>query len=164
MLNKIIGLMSLAIFFISLSGCATMTKKKDTEIQNLKTQVAALEGQMQEKDTEINSLKENLAKTNQENELLVKKLSYRATAGKAKFFYKIKSVQAALKNAGYDPGSVDGKIGKQTKEAIAAFQKANNIETSCGMNKETWELLKPYLKKKINVTPSVATQATPELK
>ena len=35
----------------------------------------------------------------------------------------IKLVQATLKEAGFDPGVIDGKVGTKTKNAILAFQK-----------------------------------------
>ena len=39
----------------------------------------------------------------------------------------IKLVQAVLKEAGFDPGAIDGKMGTKTKNAIMAFQKANGL-------------------------------------
>jgi peptidoglycan hydrolase-like protein with peptidoglycan-binding domain len=32
-----------------------------------------------------------------------------------------------LKDAGYDPGPIDGILGYQTKSALIKFQKANNL-------------------------------------
>lgn len=39
----------------------------------------------------------------------------------------VKLVQAALKEAGFDPGAIDGKMGTKTKNAIMAFQKATGL-------------------------------------
>ena len=39
----------------------------------------------------------------------------------------IKLVQTALKEAGFDPGASDGKMGTRTKNAIMAFQKASGL-------------------------------------
>ncbi|MCK5667400.1 MAG: peptidoglycan-binding protein, partial [Thiotrichaceae bacterium] len=39
----------------------------------------------------------------------------------------IRSLQAALKAAGYNPGPVDGVIGKQTLKAVDAYQKEENL-------------------------------------
>ena len=39
----------------------------------------------------------------------------------------VKLVQTALKEAGFDPGVADGKMGTKTKNAIMAFQKANGL-------------------------------------
>ena len=38
------------------------------------------------------------------------------------------AVQQALKGAGYDPGPIDGLVGRQTVEAIHSFQKDNGLE------------------------------------
>lgn len=37
-------------------------------------------------------------------------------------------IQAALKNAGFYNGTIDGKIGRNTKKAIEEFQAANNLK------------------------------------
>jgi localization factor PodJL len=39
----------------------------------------------------------------------------------------IRNIQAILNKAGYDAGAPDGKMGAKTKQAIAAYQKANNM-------------------------------------
>jgi len=54
-------------------------------------------------------------------------------------------IQAALKNAGYYTGAVDGKIGPMTKKAITEFQKANNLKADGKVGSKTWELLKTHL-------------------
>ncbi|MBN1688758.1 MAG: peptidoglycan-binding protein [Candidatus Omnitrophica bacterium] len=56
------------------------------------------------------------------------------------------SLQEALKNAGYYKGTLDGKIGSGTREAIKNFQRDNGLKVDgvCGRN--TWERLKVYLR------------------
>lgn len=39
----------------------------------------------------------------------------------------IKDVQAALHQAGYDPGPVDGFVGPRTRRAIGAYQSSNGL-------------------------------------
>lgn len=39
----------------------------------------------------------------------------------------VKALQTALKQRGFDPGAVDGIFGARTREAVIAFQKANNL-------------------------------------
>jgi peptidoglycan hydrolase-like protein with peptidoglycan-binding domain len=39
-------------------------------------------------------------------------------------------IQQALKDKGFDPGPVDGKAGPKTRDAIRAFQKANNLHVT----------------------------------
>jgi len=54
-------------------------------------------------------------------------------------------VQAALKNAGYYSGTIDGKIGSHTREAIKAFQAANSLKSDGVVGPSTWEKLKKFL-------------------
>jgi len=39
----------------------------------------------------------------------------------------VKDVQCALKNAGFDPGGIDGEYGPHTVAAVIAFQRANRL-------------------------------------
>ena len=58
-----------------------------------------------------------------------------------------KEVQTALKNAGYYSGSIDGKIGPKTKEAIKAFQSENGLKVDGVVGSNTQRLLAEYLLK-----------------
>jgi len=55
--------------------------------------------------------------------------------------YDIKKAQEALKNKGHDPGSMDGVMGQQTRQAIRAFQKDNGLKESGTLDAETAEKL-----------------------
>ncbi len=149
MLRKAFSFLILFIFAVTLAGCATGSKQKDLEIQGLRNQVSALESQIQSKDEEINSLREASTKaTAEEKTEVTKKSSKKKVIGEAKSHPTSKQIQVALKNAGYNPGSIDGRMGKQTKDAIKAFQKANNLNENGKADKETWNLLREYLYKK----------------
>jgi murein L,D-transpeptidase YcbB/YkuD len=54
-------------------------------------------------------------------------------------------IQAALQKAGYYKGSVDGKIGPKSKEAIISFQKDNNLTADGKVGPKTWSKLKEHL-------------------
>lgn len=147
-------------FLITLSGCATTRRKGDLEAQGLKNEITALEAQIQTKDEEIASLKEELDRVIAERETLAAEKSSLSTAPlkqakKKKVIGEIKSrpnpkqIQVALLNAGYNPGSIDGKMGDQTSDAIKAFQRANNLHADGKVGKDTWKLLGQYLYKKI---------------
>ena len=56
-----------------------------------------------------------------------------------------KEIQTALKNAGYYEGTVDGKIGPKSKQAIEDFQKANGLEADGKVGPKTWAALSVYL-------------------
>jgi len=154
MLKRLLVVVIFAAFVFSSSGCATARKQKDLEIQGLRNQVSALESQVQAKDQEINSLKESLNTASQPKETVA--MSEKAEKGKkrrvipeVKSRPHLKEIQIALKNAGYDPGRIDGRKGKQTTEAIKAFQAANKLKADGRVGKETWALLSEYLYKKI---------------
>ena len=126
-----------AFFVFGVMGCATCSKNTNTQIQNLQAELDQAKAQLQQKDEQINSLKEELseAKTNfssnQEAECV--KLS-------------VKQIQAALKNAGYYDGPIDGKIGKNTRQSIKEFQQANGLTVDGVAGKQTMLKLKGYLK------------------
>lgn len=54
-------------------------------------------------------------------------------------------IQAALKNAGYYTGQIDGKAGLKTKKAIEEFQKANGLKADGKVGPKTWALLSTHL-------------------
>ena len=58
---------------------------------------------------------------------------------------RIKQVQRALKQAGFDPGSIDGLIGHRTHTALMEFQKAHHLEPDGVLGVKTWEALRAYL-------------------
>lgn len=138
------------LFFIILavSGCATC-KNKELEIQGLKNELSILKSQIDSRDEEIAGLKDALTNAQQEKEAL-----YQKTAARKKYTCEVKSrpntkqIQIALKNAGYNPGVIDGKMGKQTKEAIRLFQRNNSLMVTGKVGKKTWKLLRKYLYKK----------------
>lgn len=59
--------------------------------------------------------------------------------------HDVQEVQIALKNAGFDPGSVDGKLGRRTKAAIRDFQTANSLNPDGKVGPKTWSKLSRFL-------------------
>jgi len=64
---------------------------------------------------------------------------------KAEFRPAAKEIQAALKNAGFNPGSIDGKIGPRTRQAIKDFQKSKGLVPDGVVGPKTWTSLGRYL-------------------
>ena len=56
-----------------------------------------------------------------------------------------KDIQAALKNAGFYTGSIDGKIGPKTKNAIEQFQKSKGLKADGKVGPKTWAEMEKYL-------------------
>jgi peptidoglycan hydrolase-like protein with peptidoglycan-binding domain len=50
---------------------------------------------------------------------------------------RIEEIQNILKEGGYDPGSVDGVMGAQTRTAIKGFQKAKGLKATGKIDPET---------------------------
>jgi len=56
--------------------------------------------------------------------------------------FRIAQMQNALKSFGYDPGVIDGSLGKNTRKAIREFQVAKGISPTCKIDSRTYfELL-----------------------
>ena len=146
MVKRYCAMLLVVVISLYLSGCVTTGSQRQTEIQGLKSQVSDLETQLQTKDEEINSLKEVIKGSQEEAQRMG---SAKKVIPEAKTHPNVRQIQVALKNAGFDPGVIDGKMGRQTKEAIKEFQKANNLKADGKVGKNTWKLLKDYLYKKI---------------
>ena len=58
-----------------------------------------------------------------------------------------KEIQQALKNAGFYHGTIDGKLGPKTREAIKEFQRANGLKADGVIGRQTWDTLAPSLEK-----------------
>jgi peptidoglycan hydrolase-like protein with peptidoglycan-binding domain len=67
---------------------------------------------------------------------------------------EVRSVQEALKDKGHDPGPIDGVMGPRTQQALRAFQRAQNIQTSGQLDSSTASAL--------GVTLSSSGGSTPE--
>jgi len=142
------GVIFFSIFAVSVSlaGCATARRPKDLEIQGLRNQVSVLESQLQSKDEEINNLKDQSNSQLQGKEVSSSRRV--KVIPEAKYRPDIRQIQKALKNAGYNPGTMDGRMGRETKDAIRAFQRANGLRADGKVGKNTWNLLKKYLYQK----------------
>lgn len=146
MVRKAVFLFVSFILAGSLCGCVSLRKKDSLAIQGLKNQIAVLEAENKAKEDENIRLRESL--TMAEEKAASVNISPKLS-GEVKSRPKTKDIQVALKNAGYNPGPIDGKIGKQTRDAIRAFQRNNNLTVDGKVGKQTWELLKEFLYKKV---------------
>lgn len=55
-----------------------------------------------------------------------------------------REIQEALKNAGFYQGSVDGKMGPLTREAIKEFQRVHGLVDDGVAGRQTWAKLNAY--------------------
>ena len=56
-----------------------------------------------------------------------------------------RDIQQALKNAGFYQGSVDGKMGPKTRQAVKEFQRVHGLQDDGKVGKQTWAKLSPYV-------------------
>lgn len=68
----------------------------------------------------------------------------------------VKKVQQALINAGFDAGTVDGRMGPKTRTAISEFQKSKNLTPDGVIGPKTWEEISKYFAG----APQAAAQAS----
>ena len=119
-----------------LTGCAGSRAYQKQEIDRLRSRVAQLESEVELRDKRMREMNESLSGKVQ--------MQYRPSESKEP---SVKEIQVALKNAGFDPGALDGKFGKKTKQALISFQKARGLEPDGSAGKKTWAKLGQYLQK-----------------
>lgn len=150
MLKRTASSLIAIILLFSLSGCVTTVRKeREFENQGLKNQILALQKEIQDKDEEINRLMLSANKYDLNNAGIYQKGAKKSAVTEVKNRPSIKQVQRCLKNAGYNPGAIDGKKGRQTRDAIKSFQKDNHISVDGRVGKQTWKLLSKYLDEKV---------------
>jgi peptidoglycan hydrolase-like protein with peptidoglycan-binding domain len=79
--------------------------------------------------------------------------------------FRVAQIQHALKNFGYNPGVIDGRLGKNTRKAIKEFQTAKGISATGKINSRTYfELLEnPRIETKETKTTVLAEKQKADL-
>ena len=131
---------------LTVSGCATARAKKPP-VQDAQSQITAMQSELQAKDQQIQDLQNQLDSYQRSIGSSSNYSSYSSSSGGSSSVIKARGVsvsdlQSALLRAGFDPGPVDGKLGKKTKAAIKAFQRRNNLRADGVVGEKTWSLLK----------------------
>ncbi len=79
---------------------------------------------------------------------------------------RVEEIQRILKKAGFDPGSVDGRLGGKTRKALKEFQRANGLKPQGTLNSKTWAKLieadEELLKQQKFPLPKEPTHLIPE--
>lgn len=79
---------------------------------------------------------------------------------------RVKEIQKILEDLGFDPGSVDGRMGARTRLAIKEFQKKEGLTINGKIDSKTWfalndkkeKIIKHILNPKIEPDPFLDTQ------
>lgn len=131
------GIWIIILVSVIISGCATVHRGHGLQNQELQNRISYLEAELERKNQELRGLESELA--------MSQSAPVAAKEGKAVSRLSAKQIQAALKNAGFYKGDIDGSLGPKTKEAIRNFQKANGLYPDGVAGKQTREKLKRYL-------------------
>jgi peptidoglycan hydrolase-like protein with peptidoglycan-binding domain len=158
-------LLSIFILAIALSGCATTHPK--TQNEQLESRLTDVEKDLQAKDAQIVDLQyqvKDLSSKVETGKPVEADQASTASQGSAqqgesgkpmdmignsqiiRVKVSLEKIQTALKSAGVYTGSVDGKLGAGTKEAIIEFQKSHGLKADGVLGRKTWDELKTYLK------------------
>ncbi len=138
-------LFGLGLMFLANTGCA----RKKNKVDALQAQVNTISDELVRLDQSVQELHGSAGR---EGAIAPSGTSesrgsfgggvYRTPSG---FELPSLHIQKALKNAGYYRGTVDGKIGSATKEAVKAFQRDNGLEADGVVGRNTWDKLKVHL-------------------
>ena len=63
----------------------------------------------------------------------------------------VRFIQALLKEAGLDPGDIDGKMGTKTKTAVLAFQKTYNLKVDGKIGYKTLTTLAAFISDELKI-------------
>jgi len=122
------------------TGCASK-KRHQRDMTNLQNQIGALQSEVARLDQ---ALKETEAKPSGSESALTQFTQgalYRTPSG---FELPAASIQQALKKAGYYQGTLDGKIGSKTKQALRNFQRDNGLDPDGICGRQTWAKLQTF--------------------
>ncbi len=140
-----LSLLPLLTLFV-ISGCAT-TRPKKVEAHDPNAHISSLQSELAAKDQQIQDLQYQL--DNAQAPLPNTNFSSSSFSGSSDKYNLLRvsgvsgtDVQKALKRAGYDPGPVDGRLGKKTKSAIKAFQKGQGLTADGIIGEKTWSALR----------------------
>ena len=140
-----------------LAGCSTVSSKR---LNSLETKVSTLEAKVNSVEQRQSAIEGQTGESRESVGYLKGKVDSRGPStvvvtglkGNEGYLYKSgkkslthKDIQFALKSAGFYNGTIDGKIGKNTKKAIREFQKTNGLKADGIVGPKTRDLLLQYL-------------------
>jgi peptidoglycan hydrolase-like protein with peptidoglycan-binding domain len=74
---------------------------------------------------------------------------------------KVKQIEQALKDRGHDPGAIDGVMDQQTRDALMAFQKSNDLPTTGRIDEQTAQKLGVMIEEKPATLPRSPAAGAP---
>ena len=145
MKGRYVGLLGLMV--VALTGCAG---HRAAQTQSMNMQMAQLDGRVNMLENHL-GLIEGKAWNQREDVSYLKgrvegmQSGFGTSASAVATKPTPRRIQTALKNAGYYTGSVDGKVGPQTKQAVKEFQRTHGLSADGKVGPKTWTQLAQYL-------------------
>lgn len=139
MVSRVAGVLCVLFFLVSMSASVMAMGRRVKPVEqppSLETNQPEMELIKPEELSPTPPISEEL-KENKPQEVSIQLAPDEAT--------KNRQIQTALKNAGYDPGVIDGKIGAKTKTAVKDFQTANGLKADGKVGAKTWAKLSAYI-------------------
>lgn len=141
---KKVSVLVLSVLLLAATGCVSKGTQEQ-EVSSMQGQIvqmdAALKAQ-EEKNRALEAQLEAARGPRMTSTVPYAGATYRTPSG---FEISGVDIQKALKGAGYYAGSIDGKIGPDSREAIRNFQRDNGLTADGVCGKQTWTKLKTYL-------------------
>jgi len=125
-------------------GCGTAPKKVKEELTGIKTRVDTLEARVESVEAKQTEVEKVVVETPRVTEPSWPDTNFDIKSSTVPAKTDVKSVQTALKNAGYYNGEIDGVKGRNTKRAIKAFQRDHGLAADGIVGSKTWDLLSKY--------------------
>lgn len=115
----------------------TKDSKGERSGEKMKAQGGQEPGQMERKKGEEEMEARGAQKPGRMEKSGAESTGARESQGEKWAMHDVKKAQEALKDKGHDPGSIDGVIGPQTRQAIRAFQNASALKETGRLDAET---------------------------
>ena len=140
--RNILKMLSFPLLALLAAGCATTRPRPAAQDADSQSQMAAMQTQLQAKDQELQDLRSQLDSREQ---ALTNNFASTASSDKYNILrvpgVATVDVQKALLGAGFDPGPLDGRLGRKTRAAVKAFQKKNHLTADGVIGEKTWAAL-----------------------
>ena len=123
MSKKITAVIGFALALPLLAGCGTRVRILSLELRELKGRVSHLETQFGRHDESLREMQTQVEQNSIQPQTVRVSTNKPFRPARSKVKLTTRELQIALRNAGHNPGPLDGKVGRRTVFATRAFQR-----------------------------------------
>lgn len=140
-MRKIVLVVSVFVLVVSFYGCGKKQQALEDMQQPMSMETLATMNTASVNDSKVFEPKVDVVST----PVFVQQGKLEPLPPAGPYKPSVNEVQTALKNAGFYSGTVDGKLGPNTKKAITAFQKSQGLVADGKVGPKTWDALSKHL-------------------